>query len=123
MKRNIFILFIFLLTVACNDNTKGLIAGQWSGIALVEEGDTLAIDPSIIQFSFDPEKSIYTYRSTLNYQEAGKYYIQSKYLVTTDTTTDKAEEKSVEILNLQNDTLSLRMMDSNKERVLTFVKE
>ena len=123
MKSNIFILFAFLLLVACNDDTKALIDGQWSGIALVEEGDTVAIDPSIIQFSFDHEKSIYTYSSTLNYKEAGKYFIQSKYLVTTDTTSDNSEEKSVEILDLQNDTLSLRMMDANKERILTLTKK
>jgi hypothetical protein len=89
---------------------------------MTEEGTPLAVDPSQIELQFTPADR-YTYRSTLNYREAGSFYVDGTYLFTRDTLNQASTEKAVEILKLANDTLQLKMMDGDKERQLTMVRQ
>ncbi|MCO6478576.1 MAG: lipocalin family protein [Phaeodactylibacter sp.] len=112
---------LLLLLGACSPVDKSLIEGTWKGVAVVEEGSPLNdVDPGVIELSFR-EKG-YAYSSTLNYKEAGTYYIDSKYLYTTDTLNQASTEKAVEIVKLTTDSLVLKMNDSGRERLLMMEK-
>ncbi|MCB0564006.1 MAG: hypothetical protein KDD01_06480 [Phaeodactylibacter sp.] len=114
-------LFLLLLLAACSPVDKSLIKGQWAGIAVIEEGSPINIDPKEIKISFEDKG--YIYSSTLNYKEAGVYYIDSKYLYTTDTLNQASTEKAVEIVKLTADSLVLKMNEAGKERFLIMEKQ
>ncbi|GAB5550756.1 MAG: hypothetical protein Sapg2KO_03470 [Saprospiraceae bacterium] len=115
---------LLLFSFACNNNSPKpeLLAGQWQGVLMEEAGDSLAIDPSEIRFTFDQENKGYTFNSTLNYQEAGTFYLQTKYLFTIDTLNQASREKSVEVLKLTKDSLILRMMNNGQEQLLKLIR-
>jgi hypothetical protein len=120
-----FIFCCFLLsTFACNNNnpTPELLDGEWHGVRMEEAGDSLKISPSVIGFTFDQETKAYTFESTLNYREAGTFYLQTKYLFTIDTLNQASREKSVEVMKLTKDSLILRMMNAGQEQILKLVK-
>ena len=115
-------LFLPILLASCGEDPRQtMIVGNWEGITILEEGDSLPVDPSEITFTFSPEGS-YEYRSTLNYREAGYYQLNNRFLRTTDTLDEARPEKTVEITQLTADTLFLRMRDHDKERLLKLVK-
>lgn len=126
MKGSYFLILISLISIAfaCkNNNPKPeLLDGQWQGVLMEEAGDSLAIDPSTIGFTFDQETKGYTFKSTLNYQEAGTFYLQTKYLFTIDTLNQASREKSVEVLKLTNDSLILGMMNNGQEQLLKLIR-
>lgn len=97
-----------------------MIVGEWAGVAALEEGAPIGVDPSLIRMTFGNKG--YTYNSTLNYREAGSYYIDSKYLYTTDTLNQASTEKAVEIVKLTADSLVLKMNESGRERFLMMEK-
>lgn len=95
-----------------------LIEGEWEGVVLLEEGDSVLIDPANLAFTFNRTDQTYTYRSTLNYREAGDFYVQSRYLFTRDTLQSDAAEKVVELMHLSADSLHLKMSEQGRERVM-----
>lgn len=121
-----YILFslVFFSFFSCDTNQRkmNLIDGQWQGAVLLEQGDSVLVDPNDLKFTFDQEDKTYTYQSTLNYREAGNFYIQTKYLFTEDTLQANPLEKSVEILQLDADSLHIKMMDKGRERVMKLAK-
>ena len=82
MKRSFFwilLLGIFSFLSSCGSIDNELIIGSWEGVRVLEEGKELGVNPKEISFYFDKNES-YRYKSTLNYKEAGSYYIESSYL-------------------------------------------
>ena len=112
--------FLMAFLASCSPVDRGMIVGEWAGIAALEEGASIGVDPSLIRMTFGDKG--YTYSSTLNYREAGAYYIDSKYLYTTDTLNQASTEKAVEIVKLTADSLVLKMNESGRERFLIMEK-
>ncbi|MCB0546444.1 MAG: hypothetical protein KDD19_02595 [Phaeodactylibacter sp.] len=112
--------FLFLLFTACSPVDESLINGEWAGIAVIEEGSPVNVDPTVIKMSFKDKG--YTYASTLNYKEAGTYHIDSKFLYTTDTINQASTEKAVEIVKLTVDSIVLKMNEDGRERFLIMGK-
>lgn len=120
---NTLSVLIILMFGACNTEETNLLLGDWTGYEVLEEGEKLDINASEIQLTFN-EGDVYTYSSTLDYKEAGKYNVQASYLYTTDTlSTSQGGRKAVEIIQLTIDSLQLRMNDNGKERILKLLKE
>jgi hypothetical protein len=120
----VFVPVLFLLTslaLSCSPYRQRDLIGEWQAVSITQEEDSLKIDPKLVQFSFSKEEG-YTFRSTLNYQESGTYYILNKRLFTMDTLNRASTEKAVDILILSPDSLHLRMMDGGKERLMKLVK-
>lgn len=117
------ILFVFLLSLlACTDPSGELLNGRWVAVNILERGDSLEIDPSLVTFSFDQEQGKYHFSSTLNYKEAGSYYLEKGYLYTTDTLNRASRKKVVQVLTLSEDSLILRMREiDDQERILKLV--
>lgn len=117
------VLGLLTISTACQSGYQATaLQGQWQAVAITEEGTPLAVDLSQIELQFTPSDR-YTYQSTLNYREAGSFYVDGTYLFTRDTLNQASTEKAVEILKLANDTLQLKMMDGEKERRLTMIKK
>lgn len=117
----LLLLFSFLLVTACTESDPASVVGDWEAAELKEEGKVLDVALEEIRFSFKPDNT-YEYNSTLNYREAGRYEIKSKYLYTTDTLNQASTEKVVEIVRLTPDTMVIRMEQDMKERLLTLAK-
>lgn len=111
------VLFICLCNSTCKQLEADLLTGNWQASEVLEEGRPLGIEPSLIRMQFT-DNGKYSYSSTLNYQEAGTYYLEDNYLFTTDTLNQASTEKTVEIILLSADSLHLKMIDSGKERLL-----
>ena len=77
----------------------------------------IPVPPSEVGFEFSP-KGFYNFRSTLNYKEAGTFYVSGSLLYTMDTLNEASTEKSVQIIDLTKDSLFIRMNDEGKERVV-----
>ena len=107
---------------ACGPFQKRELVGNWTGTTVLEDGDTLAIDPSVLRFYFS-RKGAYTFQSTLNYKESGAYFLDGHLLYTTDTLNKASSQKAVQILMLTSDSLHLRMLEDGKERLFKLVKE
>jgi hypothetical protein len=118
-KFGIFLFIIFF--TSCQPYRQEQLIGTWQGVEIIEEGQPLDIDPGLIRLTFDNEKH-YTYQSTLNYREAGRFSLQSKFLFTTDTINRASSEKAVEILQLTPDSLFLKMSEAGRERIVKLVK-
>ena len=112
-----------LLFNACAQDDPNLLIGSWTAYDVLEEGQSLDINASEIKLDFHNEE-IYSYKSTLDYKEAGQYTVQASYLYTTDTLQEnQAARKAVEIIQLTADSLQLRMNDEGKERILKMLKD
>ena len=111
-------LFFFF---ACRTADTGILVGSWQAFEVLEEGEVLPVNTEEISFSFGEDAS-YQYSSTLNYREAGSYFVDTRYLFTTDTINNASSEKAVEIIKLNPDTLFLRMQEGNKERIMKLKK-
>ena len=109
------------LAMGCAPVQEDLIKGSWKGVAILEDGAPLEVDPTVINMSFGDDHS-YTYSSTLNYRESGTYYVDSKYLYTTDTLNQATTEKAVEIMGLTTDSLILKMNEEGRERLLKMIR-
>ncbi len=122
--RLFFVLLTLLLLAACAppDRTPELI-GEWRGYSLTEGGDSLQLDPTEIQFTFDSQGN-YTYAATVGYTEAGSYHLKDGFLYARDTTHENSAEKIVAVDTLLSDTLYLRMaVITGRERLLRMVRE
>lgn len=119
--RNLMIILVLLNAWSCSEPNKNLIVGNWQAIALQEEGQPVEADIQVVRFHFDDNHQ-YQFHGTLNYEEAGTYYLNSKYLYTTDTLNQATTEKAVEIMRLTDDSLFIKMNESGRERVLKLVK-
>jgi hypothetical protein len=107
---------------ACTNPSGDLLDGRWVAVEILEAGDSLAVDPSLVSFSFDEERGKYSFSSTLNYREAGAFYLEKGFLYTTDTLNRASRKKVVEVLTLNNDSLILRMQEINdQERILKLI--
>ncbi|MEO0340104.1 MAG: lipocalin family protein [Bacteroidota bacterium] len=112
-----------LLLFACDESARIMkdLDGKWEAIELSEEGQELPLDSAAVGFQFNVESKRYQFNSTLRYQEAGSFYVQLKYLVTKDTIQKDGQEKNVEIVSINADTLVMKMKEGKKDRLLTLI--
>jgi len=113
---------LLLVNTACAPYNDSELHGTWEGVEVLEEGESLNVDPTEVGFTFSEDNG-YTFRSTLNYKEAGTYQVQDTYLYTTDTLNQASTEKAVEITKLSEDSLFIRMMEQGQERTLKLVRQ
>ena len=113
---------LLFLTLACQQMNDDLLLGHWQAAEVLEEDTPLPIDIKEISFEFKGDKN-YTFSSTLNYREAGSYFVDAHFLYTTDTINQASTEKAVEILTLSEDSLHLRMQQNGKERILKLARK
>jgi len=121
MRNTIIALILLILTNACATLDKNLLVGNWQAIELLEAGQPVEADIQVVRFQFNNHKQ-YNFFGTLNYHEAGTYDVESKYLYTIDTLNRATTEKAVEILQLTEDSLKLKMNDGGKERLMLLKK-
>lgn len=112
---------ICVMLFSCSAPKKDMLVGDWQAVDLVEAGMPVEADIEVVQFHFDKNNQ-YQYHGTLNYEEAGTYYVESSYLFTTDTLNRATTEKAVEITQLTEDSLFIKMNDGGKERIMKLVK-
>lgn len=122
MTKYAFLLALSLLFWCCGDREDALLIGAWEASQVLENGDSLRLDPSEVGFSFTPNNR-YVFRSTLRYTEAGTWRYDNGFLFARDTTNTAAEERIVAIEKLTADSLEIRMMAGEQERRITLLKD
>lgn len=121
MKKNYW-LVLLIAFAACSTVKEDILLGKWKAASIFEENKPLDYDISTVGLQFNTDQT-YTYTGTLNYHEAGKYFIDKQYLVTIDTINSATTEKLVEIIKISEDSLHLKMNTQGKERLLKLVKQ
>ncbi len=121
MKNTHICLLLLLFATSCSNPLQDAVIGNWKAALVTEEGEKLAVDTGEVKLSLQ-ENGQYNYSSTLNYQEAGSWFLDDNLLFTNDTI-HKAGQKAVMILEVKKDTLVLKMVEKGKDRLLTLVKE
>lgn len=121
LKKMSSLLLIFFIFTSCGDGKAKLLLGDWKAVSITEAGDSMRLNTTEVGFSFAPE-GIYNYRSTLRYQEAGRYRYENGFLFAQDTTSTGAAERIVAIDKLTQDTMVMRMQQDTVERVMVFLK-
>jgi len=115
-------LFVFLLVIlaGCDNPLQDVVIGNWTATQITEEGKKLDVNVGEVQLNLQ-ENGDYEYSSTLNYQEAGSWFLDENLLFTNDTI-HKAGQKAVLIIEAKQDTIILKMLENGKERLLTLAK-
>lgn len=122
MNRIIITLTLLVLTAACAEDSKETaLIGTWQAIQLIEEDSLLEMNVDEVKLSFD-EHGSYTFKSTLDHMEAGKYRYLNNLIYLKDTTQKNKEEIAVRLLTLSVDSLAIEMDESGKKRVLSLQK-
>jgi hypothetical protein len=111
-----------LLTGCQAPITASELGGHWVAVSATERDKPLSINPEEIHFRFDPKQMAYNYQSTLNYREAGSFFLEGNILHTLDTLNLASTEKIVSISLLTSDSLRIFMVDNGNPRTLTLVK-
>ncbi len=122
MVKNLIVITLMLLCIGCSNisfSEKDLY-GSWQAVLLTEGQDTFQYDLKNVGLTFEEDKR-YRYSGNLKNQEAGTYHILGKILYTKDTL-NKGIEKAVEVVQLQNDSLKIKMNDEGKIRILDLVR-
>ncbi len=115
------LLFLPLLLLLHCEREDELLLGQWEGTRVMEDGDSLKLDPREITFDFRPDNR-YDFTSTLRYREAGTWRYDSGYLFAKDTTQPTNPERVVAIEKLTVDSLVLRMQADTAERFVVLLR-
>ena len=119
---HLFAIIIPLLAIACGlDYSKELI-GSWQAVEVTQEGAPMDLSPEEVNMSFDNDGR-YRFQGTLNYIEAGSYYLEKDLLYTLDTINGQSVQKVVQITDLQNDSLTIRMQAGDQQQVLKLVRQ
>ena len=111
-----------LLLTACSERQDDQLIGTWRAVDIRENGDSLKLDPTEINFEFTPDNR-YRYRSTLNYTEAGTWKYENGYLYARDTTGHGAGDYIVAVDLLRPDSLLLRMKADSAERKVLLLRQ
>ncbi len=110
------------VSVACSPYPRLDLAGTWQACEITEEGQPLQVNPKEVRFIFG-EQDRYAYFSTLNYREAGTYYMDNQYLYTMDTLNQASTEKAVAVEMVSPDTLIFLMQENDKKRSIKLVRK
>lgn len=122
MKNSLFIISIFFFLSTCTNEKEQFLVGKWQATKLMEADQILDVPVEEVFFTFN-ENKIYTFNSTLNYKEAGKYEQSGNILYTTDTLQKDAKRKAVKILTLDETSLKLEMEDEDRKLILDLTKK
>ena len=122
MKLYYCLLLVVLFTLfSCSQVDNNLLIGKWK-VNTVEGVSAKDMENMRdIKFEFSPNGR-YTFQSTLNIKEAGRYSVSGDLLYTTDTILTTSKEKSVKIIKLTADSLYFLMNNSGQKQQLKFVR-
>lgn len=109
------------MLAACQDYPEKMLIGKWRAAALLEDGMPMPVAPEEVGFEFYPA-GYYHFHSTLNYREAGSFFIRGGLLYTLDTLNEASTEKAVKILTLTQDSLFLKMNAEGKEQIVKLAR-
>lgn len=108
-------------SIGCNNLDSNKLVGEWQAYYISEGGTPLEIDYSEVGFLFK-EDGFYSYESTINYKEAGTYYVNGSLLYTMDTVNTASNEKAVQIEALSADSLILKMKANGEIKIMKLRK-
>jgi hypothetical protein len=120
MKNTHLLIFLTLILSGCSNPLQDAVIGNWTAAQITEEGKKLEVNVGEVKLNLH-ENGDYQYSSTLNYKEAGFWFLDENLLFTNDTI-HKSGQKAVMILKAKKDTLILKMIENGKERLLTLAK-
>lgn len=122
-KATFCVIFFAVTLYACEAPISASeLSGHWVAVSVTENDKPLSIDPEEIHFRFDAVHMAYNYQSTLNYKEAGSFFLEGNILHTLDTLNRASTEKIVSVVLLDDDSLKIFMVDQGNPRTLTLVK-
>ena len=117
---------LFLMLIALSlfwgcDHVENIdLLGDWKPFLLKQGQDSLDVDLSKTRLTFS-DNAQYIYRKTAFDMVSGQYILDYPILYLYPNT--ETDTSRLHILNLENDTLTLRMNHQNNERIMKLVKQ
>lgn len=123
MIKNLIVIVLMLLGIGCSNInfSEEDLHGNWQAVLLTEGQDTFQYDLKSVGLNFEQNKR-YEYSGNLKNKEAGTYHLLGKILYTKDTL-NSGLEKAVEVVQLQSDSLRIKMNEAGKIRILELVRK
>ncbi len=121
MKYAMIILSSLLFLFACKNVEKQKLVGKWQATSILEDGMPMPIPVNVVGFEFFPN-GYYNFRSTLEYKEAGTFDVSGSFLHTLDTINEASTQKAVQIMQVSEDSLLLKMNADGKEQLIKLFK-
>jgi hypothetical protein len=109
--------FYFL---ACEHHSPEALTGDWRADVVVEEGDTIEMDLASVSLSFTQDQH-FKYKHTQRDSLAGSYNL-SKGLIKLFVTDPATDTIIIQLANLNENSMILRMNHEGKERLVTLIK-
>ena len=110
-----------LVLVSCHSIDEGDLHGTWVGEQVIEAGDTVTMDLSNLRLHFEPDGS-FTYIKTSRERLAGTYSMSGS-LLELEVQEPEPEQILIQISDLSETAMHLRMNHEGNERHLGLVKE
>ena len=120
LRKMLYLIFPVFLFSACQNEMQENLLGSRVAVSITEEGKELPVNTEEITLNIQSDGT-YSYRGTLNYAEAGTWFLEENLLYTQDTT-GEGKQKAVLVMRAEQDTLVLGMTEAGKERILTLQK-
>ncbi len=116
MKQIFYTLTFFLAMSGCSVDNR-TICGRWQAQNFYDSGQTVFTDLSAVQLDLAPNQR-YLFQSMGQYREAGRWRCSGKYLILSDSTSEKNSEKILKVLYQGADSLKIKMVHEGREQVL-----
>jgi hypothetical protein len=120
MQRVFLALIALGLFWGCDQIEEVDLLGDWKPLLLTQGQDSLDVDLSKTSLTFS-DNAQYIYRKTAFEMVSGQYAIDYPILYLFPNT--QTDTSRLQILNLENDTLTLRMNHQNNERIMKLIKQ
>jgi hypothetical protein len=114
------ILFTCCYWIACTQYSPELLIGTWKASTVVEEGDTLDLDLSNVELSFELEND-FIYQHTQRDSMSGKFKLDGA-LINLFVEVPQKDTIIIQLSELKDNALTLRMNHEGNERLVTMTK-
>jgi hypothetical protein len=105
---------------SCGDHSPQALTGDWRAEMVVEEGDTLEMDLSNVTLNFTEDQN-FKYKHTQRDSLSGNFNL-SKGLIKLFVDEPIMDTIIIQLSNLNEKSMILRMNHEGKERLVTLVK-
>ncbi len=108
------------LLLACRDHSSEALTGSWRANSVVEEGDTLDLDLANVFLDFTKDRHFH-YKHTQLDSLSGTFKLADG-LINLHVLSPSADTIIIQLMDLTDESMILRMNHDGRERLVTMVR-
>ncbi|NND32109.1 MAG: lipocalin family protein [Saprospiraceae bacterium] len=119
LKYSFITVFSLVGVLACQQHSPEALTGSWKAISVVEENDTLDLDLSNVNLTFNSD--MFLYQHTQKDSMRGTFSLK-RGLINLYVQKPEGDTIVIQLTELTDSELILRMNHEGKERFVTFIR-